>query len=476
MIYSLETISLIQGWLEHDRDNTKQDYSFILDTCFQLQKDYILSPSRRKVAVTGGRAGKTFSNVYYLLYTALDRPGCFVAYTTKTRQFAKDLAWRPLVQLVGIYDPGAKVNISELTIDLSNGSFIRLAGCDDEGEADKLRGKPWSLVVIDEVQAIKPNVLKYLLDDVLRARLADYKGTLACTGTPNASCSGHLYDIDQGDKKDSWTHFHWTLVENQEFPQWAGKDNWQELAKQFIEDELIEQHLDINDPMVQREYFGRWEKSLDDFILHIEDSINVYSPNDASIPNDLRYVLGIDLGYNDESGYVINGYSRQTQKVYHITDIAHPKLPMGEIIDIARGLIERYHPVKVVIDPATGGQFLVEELRRRYKIPCLAADKQKKAAHYRIWNADIRCGRYQFLLGKLLKQAKALQWNDQYTREMEGIPNDLADACLYSYIECYHYLPRIEPEKERTIAEHMWERTINKINNEMYDNDLLGVD
>lgn len=415
--------------------------------CFPKQRAFVLDESRRVCAVCGRRAGKTIGDMFLLAYTAEKYPGCHSVYIAKTRLYAKELMWRQLVVFVRGLHPKARINETELLIVLPSGSTIKMAGAKDEDEADKARGFPYKLAIMDEVQSFRDGVLKYLLTEVLGASLSDYKGRLVCTGTPNSACLGYLYDIDQGDLKTSWSHHYWTMLDNSMFPQWAGLDDWEERAASFLAEELEEFDLDPNDPWVQREYFGKWVKSLDAFILQIDEEKNTYSP---PAPDGLETVLGIDLGFRDESAFVVNGFSKSRAEVYLLAEEAHAGMPMGQIIDLARGFIDRWRPIRTVVDPATGGAMLVEELRRRYGVSIQYAEKDAKAAFFRLWNADIRACRYFFMKGsRALQQAKNAQWNDKFTRELEGIPFDLVDANLYSWRECCHFIPPRPPRAPR---------------------------
>jgi hypothetical protein len=430
-----------EEWLlEHAKAHPAFDPVRILDGCFDLQRQFILDPSRRKVAVTGRRAGKTVADVYHLLYTAALYPNSHVGYCAETRKVAKDLAWRDLSSITRIWYPDCRTNETELTVELPNKSIIRFFGANDVGEANKARGFPFRLFIIDEVEAIRGLVLKVLLEDVLTASLADYGGALVCTGTPDAACMGYLYEIDKGDKAAPWAHYHWTMADNEMFPRWAGRADWRDAAAGFIAAELQDMALDITHAFVRREYFGEWVPSADAFILHVDDKLNVYDP---PAPTGLTYVLGIDLGFRDESVFVLTGFSVQEGRAYSVLETGHSSMAMGEIIGIARGLIERYHPVKTVIDPASGGANLVEELRHRYGVSVQYAEKESKAAFCRLWDADIRTGRYLFPRGsKSLAQSRSVQWNEKCTRELEGVPCDYFDASLYSWREAYHYLPK----------------------------------
>jgi hypothetical protein len=421
----------------------------IIDPCFDKQRSFILDPARRKVAVTGRRAGKTVGDRFLLLYLAAKDSGAHIGYGAKTRAYAKDLMWRDLSVLAKKHFPAARTNETELLIELPNRSVIKLFGANDQDEADKARGFPFRAVVLDEVESIRTVVLKYLLEDVLAASLADYRGALICTGTPDASCMGYLYDIDQGERRSAWSHHHWTLTENPRFPQWAGDPDWRLRAAAFIAQELSELALDQTDPWVRREYFGEWVRSLDAFILHIDEGANTYEAG-LALPLDVQYILGIDLGFRDESAFALTAFSVSANKAWHVTDISHPGMGMGEIVEVARGLIDRYRPIRTVVDPASGGANLVEELRHRYGVGVQYAEKENKASYFRLWNADIRMGRYFFLSNsKALGQARGVQWNEKFTREMEGPPCDLVDALLYAWREAYHYLPSREKVIQR---------------------------
>lgn len=424
-----------------------EDPERILVGCFDKQLNFIHDDHRRVCAVCGRRAGKTVADMYLLLWTCMKHPGCHTCYGAQTRLYAKELMWRMLCTAAKAFFPGCKTNETELLIVMPNGSTIKLFGAKDINEADKARGFAYLLAILDEVEMFRDEILKYLLDEVLKASLADYRGRLVVTGTPDARCMGYLYDVDQGEKKKGWSHHYWTMLDNAMFPQWAGRPDWKQLAVDFIAQELAEFDLDVNDPWVQREYFGKWVKSLDAFILHIDDEENVYDPPP---PKNLEHVLGIDLGFSDESAFVVNGFSRSQAMVYHLAEEAHPGMGMGEIVALAKGFIEAWNPIRTVVDPATGGASLIEELRRRYGVSIQYAEKNEKAAYFRLWNADVRARRYKFMRGsRTLTQAKGAQWNDKFTREREGIPFDLVDADLYSWRECYHFIPPRPPTPPR---------------------------
>ena len=95
--------------------------------------------------------------------------------------------------------PGIKVNASELSVTLPNGSMIRIFGADNP---DALRGGYFDIVVLDEVAQMKPEVWH----EIIRPALAARGGSAVFIGTPKGQ---NLFKelFDRGLKGDDpeWT-------------------------------------------------------------------------------------------------------------------------------------------------------------------------------------------------------------------------------------------------------------------------------
>jgi hypothetical protein len=147
-----------------------------------------LRENRWSVIVAHRRAGKTVSCINDLLTQALSttKENARYAYIAPYYSQAKQIAWDYLKRYGR--SVATKVSESELSIDLTNGSRIRLFGADN---ADALRGMYLDGVVLDEYGDMRPSVW----GEVIRPLLADRKGWAVFIGTPKGR--NHFYDIWQ---------------------------------------------------------------------------------------------------------------------------------------------------------------------------------------------------------------------------------------------------------------------------------------
>ena len=139
--------------------------------------DFHARTQRWAVLVCHRRAGKTVAAVNDLishaLHPALDHAR--FAYIAPLYSQAKSIAWDYLLRFTATLR--TYVNVSELTVELYNGSRIRLFGGDNP---DALRGIYLDGVVLDEPAQMKPR----LYTEVILPLLADRQGFAVFIGTP----------------------------------------------------------------------------------------------------------------------------------------------------------------------------------------------------------------------------------------------------------------------------------------------------
>ncbi len=146
-------------------------------------------PRRFKVAVCGRRFGKTYLSMREICYRAR-LPNREVFYITTSYRAAKMIMWKPLKRRLLDLKWVKKINESELSILLKNGSTISLKGAEDP---DKLRGVSLDYAVIDEAASCK---LESLWGEIIRPALADRQGQALFIGTPSGKANP-LYDLFQ---------------------------------------------------------------------------------------------------------------------------------------------------------------------------------------------------------------------------------------------------------------------------------------
>jgi hypothetical protein len=380
-----------------------------------------------------------------MIKTCLARPKALVGYLTKTRDWAEELVWEPLQSICENDKLYGDFHNAKLRCTFPNGSKIRLAGAKDKAQTEVLRGFAYDLLVIDEAGSIDPVIMRYVVKEILPAALGDHRGTLLVVGTPNESCSGYFHDITNGKHKWKSVH-HWVQRQNVMFPRWAHiKDEPARLGavEEYLAEERATYHLAESDPEYRREYLGLWAKNEELFIYRItEDNLSV--PPDE----DLRYILAIDLGWHDMTAFELVGYDPYEQKLYEVHSTQEQHLTFDDIKQITIDYLEEVEVDKIVLDTAGAGKIaqesMAKEVSQRFQVPCVAAQKNRKATNMKLLNSDLRAGNV-FLLpdGVCVDQMKSLQWEDKRLREKDAEPGqfiDNADAFLYAYRESYHWL------------------------------------
>jgi phage terminase large subunit len=151
------------------------------------------SSKRWSLIVAHRRAGKTVACVMELLNCALStkKTAARFAYIAPFYSQAKQAAWDYLKLYAR--DIATKVSESELSVELFNGSRIRLYGADNP---DALRGIYLDGVVMDEFADMRPSVW----GEIIRPLLSDRKGWAVFIGTPKGKNA--FWDLYQKAKDD----------------------------------------------------------------------------------------------------------------------------------------------------------------------------------------------------------------------------------------------------------------------------------
>jgi len=164
------------------------------------------NPSRFKVVVAGRRFGKTYLSMREICYRARV-PNQEIFYITTSYRAAKMILWKPLKRRLLDLRWVRKINESELSILLKNGSTISLKGAEDP---DKLRGVSLCYAVIDEAAECK---LESLWGEIVRPALADQQGGALFIGTPKGK-SNPFYDLYITAKEQTdWEAFQYTTIQ-----------------------------------------------------------------------------------------------------------------------------------------------------------------------------------------------------------------------------------------------------------------------
>jgi hypothetical protein len=170
-------------------------------------QETIANDTHRFICVVAGRRfGKTHLSIRQLCRHAR-QPDSTVWYVAPTYRQAKQIVWRKLKNKLQDLRWSKRVNESELSIELKNGSIISLKGADN---ADSLRGVGLDYLVMDEFADIDPGAWY----EVLRPTLADRQGGALFIGTPKGlgNWAHDLYNMPS-EQPEQWASYQYTTVD-----------------------------------------------------------------------------------------------------------------------------------------------------------------------------------------------------------------------------------------------------------------------
>ena len=431
-----------------------------VDYNFPAQAKFILDPSRKKAAICTRRAGKTNGVARMMLKSLAEMPSGDILYLGLTKNTVRRLMWEPILKplnrQLGI---NAEPNETTMSLKLTETSHIYCLGADaDEEEMQKLLGGKYKLVVIDEAQSFRVDMHK-LVNQVLRAALSDLRGNICLTGTPDDLTSGLFFDITRQDGRrlGSWSVHEWSAADNPYMVKaWA--DEIAEIKTEYpIADEL---------PWFQRMYLGKWVTDTDALVYKYNATVNLIN----ELPKkDFTYVLGIDLGFNDASAFTLFAYSNEDPCLYVVETIKKSGLIVAEVAKIIKDYRDRYEISYLPCDPAS--KQVVEELKQRYQIPLISAEKSEKDRYIEMMNSDFKLGLVKLLAPStksLQDEYAALIWDKAAARKLEhpSCANDQADSALYGWRHCRQYLYEATIKRNKSdieVIDEFWDKEAEEL-------------
>jgi hypothetical protein len=324
------------------------------------------------------------------------------------------------------------------------GSEIHLVGADTKNFIERLRGTPYAACIIDEAGFFRDHI-STLVDDVLTPSIADYNGQIYLLGTPSVRPQGLFYDATQA-KQKGWSNHRWSVFDNPHMPN----------ARKFVNDLMVRKGWTENNPTYLREWCGQWVEDLDALVYKFKRERNIYSV----LPTDSHWnrVLAVDYGWHDKTAFAIVAYNDFRPNSYIEYATGYSELIPSQVAEMMQKLIAKYNPIKIVADTGGLGKSITEEMRIRYAIPVIAAEKKDKASWISLINGA-------FIDGQLFVHQKLEELQHQYytlIKDEDGaedpmMPNDLCDAVLYAWRESkshqHETLPEYKTKEEKLNAE-----------------------
>lgn len=255
----------------------------------KLQQEIIEHPARFKVIVAGRRAGKSYASIASLAKHARF-PNKKCMYVAPSYRMAKQIVWEDLKEQLREKRWIKKINESELTLTLVNGSTIFLRSADNP---DSIRGIGLDYVVIDEAADIQEEAWRA----VIRPTLSDREGSAMIISSPKGR--NFLYDIYQDAKHlEDWHAWQFTTAQ-------GGI-----VSKEEIEDAK----RDLDDRTYKQEY----EAQFVDYSGRIYYAFDDHNIKTMQFGVEDRIPLHIGIDFNVDPGCAVIGF--QHTNGLHIYD------------------------------------------------------------------------------------------------------------------------------------------------------------
>ena len=253
-------------------------------------------------------------------------PNKEIFYLTTSYRAAKMILWKPLKRRLMDLRWAKKINETEMSILLKNGSTISLKGAEDP---DRLRGVSLDYVVIDEAAEVK---LDALWGEVIRPALADRQGGALFIGTPKSK-NNPFYDL-------------FTFASEDINKDW---DSWQytTLEGGFVtEEEINAAKQDMTERQFRQEFLATFETYENRVAWAFDRSINTHEYND--LPTNMIHV-GMDFNVNPATAVIA---VKQDNKLYTIDEL---NVYSSNTDEIADEILNRYPKSKVFVYPDPSG-------------------------------------------------------------------------------------------------------------------------
>lgn len=344
------------------------------------------------VACLPRRSGKTMMEAIRAIDMCLSKPNAVVWYLSFTISYGIDTFTDGCLRgLLKRFDIIANIAEGGGYIEFPNGSSIAVRGVDDVHSIEKLRGRnPPDLVFLDECQSMREQILRPMVDNIIRPALLDRAGTLIVTGTPSPVPAGFFYNIWTSGR---WSRHSWTLYDN--------PTKTRAYYDAFLAKERADRGITEADPSYRREWLGEWaiEEELrvykygalnnlpaarDDFVLesglHGSRCTSMHPLMSTQYTHLWRHAVGIDIGSGDRTAVVVLGQHLNDVHFFQRYEwvIDRKQEPVqSEVVAELRVIRERYNPMHYFFDSGgAGGKLFMTTLQRDHGFPFVEAAKK----------------------------------------------------------------------------------------------------
>jgi hypothetical protein len=303
-----------------------------------------------------------------------------------------------------------------------NGARVCFSGTDDMKNIRRWLGNrlDHGIIIIDEAQDQPPQVLKYILNQLLPPMLTPTTRVILAGVLPDVPAGlfyelAHPHELNGGKCNcKGWRHFEFGRAANVHTPG----------AIETERERMALHGIPETDPQYLRDWHMRrvWDMSAtayryarerNGYQAEVPDWLDTvdweHGHAQAAVPHDRidQFTIGIDPGGGDRTSIVVWGWGEHTHEIQHVFEWVTPRdtpVPLSEIASTLAQAVDHYQTDDIYWDPGSG-KLEIDTFGTDYGIPLVrAANKTDFPGQVRRVNDLLTKGWLRVMIGSSLEE------------------------------------------------------------------------
>lgn len=391
--------------------------------CIQVEADDHLFVAGEPMVVTHNSIALLFAGFMYA-----DVPNYKALFVRKTTRDLEAPGGLVAVAREWLHKSGARWNHDNKRFTLKNNVTIEFGHLENDIDADRYQGLEYNYIGLDEAGQHTEYKYNALLSRIRRRKTDVFPSRMRCTANPGGPGHQFLYERFVNPSTATGEYYPASLEDN---PHIDAADYVPRLMKlsKLAQDQLLH---------------GLWVLDGTGLVYSYKREENsCESPPD----DDYKVIIGIDLGSSERqktTGFAVVLWSKYRKEAYIAEAWAESGLTPASIAEVCMQTMERWGDEAVIVmDEGALGRGYANEMRARYQLPVIPAQKKDKNGFIKLMNGDFEQGRLFVCAGQcqdLVKEYETLSWDDSGRQFRRDQSDHVSDAALYAWRHSHNWL------------------------------------
>lgn len=382
--------------------------------------------------IAGRRSGKTTLCATLPAFMEANFPDWKGDYTFASFdvKYLKQLYWTEMQKWLDYHNIKYKTDSKDSTIYLTKSRRkIMFESLKDQASAKKILGKSNKLVVFDEAQNTRQDILKEAVETYAEPSLMDNGGIVFLIGT---SPKVHKTSYFLKRHRNTEHSFDGINVYNNKFIPKVLADAF--LNNKRKEGGFIKGKEDAN---FKRQYLGEIVEDLESLVFPLTEG-HIYKELPCPL-NEADYYAcgGIDIGFNDKDAFVVIFYYPKAKCFFVDYEFEKPEQLTKDFAEVIEKQVKSYKGVitpDLVGDSGGGGLKTIADLENESSLFIDKAYKYNKYRNIKYLQNLIKSGRFFVKEDSIFyKEAELIEWDETKEKIDDRVyHSDILDAILYA--------------------------------------------